>query len=245
MIRLICGDILDVLPTLESVKMGFIDPPDNLGLKYNSYKDELSNEDYIDWLGRVLYLTISKCDILWVSYNSKYTFEMGKLVQDLLHRYLEWEAKSCVQVFTFGQHNNNDLGNNHRPLIRLKKKNAKLHPDTIRIPSWRLLNGDKRANPKGRVPGDVFSFPRVTGNSKQRRKYHPTQLNEGLIERCVKLSCAPGDIVLDLCSGSGTTLRVCKRLNQPVVAIEIDQIYCEKISVEHGLKFLNKNEWTD
>jgi hypothetical protein len=39
------------------------------------------------------------------------------------------EAKPCVQVFTFGQHNHHDLGNNHRPLLRLRRPDAPLYPD--------------------------------------------------------------------------------------------------------------------
>ena len=91
------------------------------------------------------------------------------------------EAKPCVQTFTFGQHNHHDLGNNHRPLLRLRWHDAPLYPDAIRVPSWRQENGDKRADPRGRVPGDVFDFTRVTGNSKQRRHLapHPTQRGPG------------------------------------------------------------------
>jgi len=235
MIRLICGDILKVLPTLEPVKMGFLDPPDGIGLRYNSYKDNLSPDEYIVWLGKVLDLTMSKCDILWVSYNSKYIFEMGKLVCDLLYKYPVWGAKSCIQIFTFGQNNQYDLGNGHRPLVRLMKKGTQLYPDAIRVKSWRQEHGDKRADPRGRVPLDVFNFPRVTGNSKQRRSYHPTQLHEGLVERCVKLCCGPEDTILDGFSGTGTTLRICKRLNQPVIAVEIDLEYCRHIVEENEL----------
>ena len=38
------------------------------------------------------------------------------------------EAKPCVQTFTFGQHNHHDLGNNHRPLSRLRWSDAPLLP---------------------------------------------------------------------------------------------------------------------
>jgi DNA modification methylase len=145
------------------------------------------------------------------------------------------EAKPCVQVFTFGQHNHHDLGNNHRPLLRLRWKDAPLFPDAVRIPSWRQENGDKRADPRGRVPGDVFDFTRVTGNSKQRRPWHPTQLNEGLVERCIKLTTPPGDPVLDPFGGTGTTLRVCETLGNPCTLIELDALYCAKIAEENGL----------
>ena len=146
------------------------------------------------------------------------------------------EAKPCVQTFTFGQHCHHDLGNNHRPLLRLRWFHAPLRPDAIRVPSWRQENGDKRADPRGRVPGDVFDFTRVTGNSKQRRPWHPTQLNEGLVERCIKFTTPQGESVLDPFAGTGTTLRVCRPLGNPCTLIEIDKGYCAEIVKEHGMK---------
>ena len=87
---------------------------------------------------------------------------------------------------------------------------------------------------------DVFrqsltDFPRVTGNSKQRRLWHPTQLNEGLVERCIRLTTPPGAPVLDPFAGTGTTLRVCKRTGNPCTLIELDRGYCEKIAREHSM----------
>ncbi len=88
------------------------------------------------------------------------------------------------------------------------------------------------------IPDDVFDFTRVVGNSKQRRPYHPTQLNEGLVERCILLSTKPGDLVLDPFAGTGTTLRVCKKIDRRCTLIELDPMYCEKIAEEHGLEIL-------
>jgi DNA modification methylase len=170
---------------------------------------------------------------VWLSFNARWTIDVGSIICDFLHRTDEWECKPCVQTFTFGQHNKHDFGNNHRPLWRLKHKDAPIYPDQIRVPSWRQLNGDKRANPEGRVPGDVFDFTRVTGNSKQRRAWHPTQLNEELVERCLLSSTLPGDHVLDPFGGTGTTLRVCKKISRRCTLIEIDQSYCDKIVEEH------------
>jgi site-specific DNA-methyltransferase (adenine-specific) len=151
-----------------------------------------------------------------------------------------------VQVFTFGQHNQHDLGNSHRPLWRFTRDGAvTLRPDSIRVPSWRQLNNDKRADPRGKVPGDCFDFPRVTGNSSQRRKYHPTQLHEGLYERCIKLCCAPGDAVCDIFAGTGTLARVCNRIGNPCTMIEMDRFYCEEIAKEHGLTEGCEGEWTN
>lgn len=91
-----------------------------------------------------------------------------------------------------------------------------------------MLQGDKRASGP-RVPGDVFEFSRVVGNSKQRRPWHPTQLNEGLVERCILMTTNEGDHVLDPFGGTGTTARVCQRLNRSCTLVEISPTYCEHI----------------
>jgi site-specific DNA-methyltransferase (adenine-specific) len=144
------------------------------------------------------------------------TYEWQKLRPD-------WEFKPCVQAFTFGQHNHKDFGNNHRLLYRYQKIGASRYMDAVRVPSWRQLNGDKRADPRGRVPGDVFDFPRVTGNSKQRRKFCPTQLNEGLYERCIRSCCAKGDTVVDLFAGTGTLGRVAPRCGVDALMVELSR----------------------
>lgn len=232
--RLINGDCLDVLAHHPGVTCIFADPPDNLNLGYNSYKDKLRPEEYVMYLDLWLRMFVACADIVWLSFNARWLPQVGSLAWDLTKED-GLEVKPCVQTFTFSQHNHHDLGNGHRPLWRFRRS-APLYPDAIRVPSWRQLHGDKRADPRGRVPNDVFDFPRVTGKSKQRRKYHPTQLHEGLVERCILLSTKEGDMVLDPFAGTGTTLRVCKRINRPCTLIELDPYYCEKIAEEHGLK---------
>jgi len=234
--KLIHGDCLEVLRSLDEASCLFADPPDNIGLGYNEFTDKRPDDAYVAWLGDCLRLFIQKAGIVWISYNAKWSFAVGMIVHDLLREHQWLEAKPCVQTFTFGQHRHNDLGNNHRPLLRLRRNDAPLYPDAIRVPSWRQLNGDKRADPRGRVPGDVFDVPRVTGNSKQRRRWHPTQLNEELVERCLKLSTLEGERVIDPFGGTGTTLRVCDRIGRHCTLIEYDRTYCDRIAEEHNLK---------
>lgn len=409
-----CTDIL-ALSGIDKPKWDviFADPPDGIGLGYNSYNDKMSKEKYYDlidsWVNVFLHSGVT---CIWLSFNSRWTLEFARAINGRIRA--DWEFKPCVQTFTFGQHNKHDLGDNHRPLWRLKHKDHPLFPDRIRVPSWRQLNGDKRADPRGRVPGnvqtsevftretrpipnlspkdierfmskidkrgddecwpwtagtkgksgteaygvirlggrggyvyvasrvmwrlvhgtdpigqlichacdnprccnpnhlflgtdldnirdkerkgrgnhlkgsdngysklseedvcaifmsndshedlgrkynvtgaaisairkrktwdhvtanlvcsDVFSIPRVPGNSKQRRSWHPTQLGEDLIERCILLTCPDGGRVLDPFGGTGTTLRVCKKHGIKCDLMEIDPYYCERIRQEH------------
>jgi len=241
MIKLVNADCMDVLKEMKFVRMIFADPPDNIGLKYAAYSDKMSDLKYRTFMWNLIWFACEKCDVFWLSYNAKHTFMIGGLVDEFLAVHPDYEAKPFVQVYTFGQHRQTDCGNNHRPLVRLMKKGTKLYPDAIRIPSWRQLNGDKRADPRGRVPGDHWDFPRVVGNSKQRRLYHPTQLHEGLYERCIKLSCKPGETVCDLFAGTGTLARVADRCGVNALLVELDPLYCEKIAEEHNLEIENED----
>ena len=237
--QLFNANCLDYLKTVESRQWDTImaDPPDGIDMKYATYSDRIEDQDYLLLMRNWLSCFVLHAKTVWLSYNAKWTFQIGSIITDLIGlRIGELEVKPCVQVFTFGQHNQNDLGNNFRPLLRLRWRDAPLFPDNIRVPSWRQANGDKRADPRGRVPGDVFHFTRVVGNSKQRRPWCPTQLNEGLIDRCIKMTTPDGGTVLDPFCGTGTTLRVCKHLNVACTLIEIEPLYCDEISKEHGIK---------
>lgn len=235
-----CAALLRDLPQADCV---FADPPDNIGLKYDEYSDNLPTHEYENNLYNWLLGLVFKAPIVWWSFNARWTVAMGRIASKLQGE-LSWlDVKPCVQTFTFFQQNQYDLGNAHRPLWRFMRKGTPIYPDAIRIPSWRLENGDPRANPDGCVPGDVFDFTRVTGNSGQRRPWHKTQLNEGLVERCIKLSTKEGDMVLDPFAGTGTTLRVCKGIKRQAYLIEISSNYCSLIAKEHDMQQCSPTEW--
>ena len=50
---------------------------------------------------------------------------------------------------------------------------------------------------------------------------------EELVERCLAVGCKPGGTVLDPFVGSGTTIRVSKRLGHPAIGIELNRDFCE------------------
>ncbi|MEM2514886.1 MAG: site-specific DNA-methyltransferase [Candidatus Bathyarchaeia archaeon] len=61
-----------------------------------------------------------------------------------------------------------------------------------------------------------------------KRPYHHgeetagNELPDELVERCIKTSSNPGDLVVDPVLGSGTTMRVCLKLNRRCLGIEIN-----------------------
>jgi len=210
-----------------------MDPPDNIGLKYSYYKDKCPRDRYLTNISLAVLRATSVSKVTWLSFNSKWMLDVHNFVSYLDRE--EFDIRVCVQPYTFYQHNHNDLGSGYRPLLRIMRKGSPIFPDRIRVESERQKAGDKRADPRGKVPSDVFDFPRVTGNSKQRRSWHPTQLHEGLVERCLLLHTPDGGRVLDLFGGTGTTSRVADRLGFHCDYIDLDLDYCNHVAQEFGV----------
>lgn len=224
----------------------FADPPDNIGLAYGAYNDKMEYGEYIDNLYCWMNLCSSSSKIFWLSFNSIYTLEVAKIVNLIQEANDSKKFKPFVQFFRFGNYSESDFYNCYRPLYRISNADIRFYPERIRIKSFRqIVYNDKRAIGKGKVPCDVFEIPRVTGNSKQRRPWHPTQLHEDLIEACILSSAEKNFSICDAFAGTGTTLRVVKKINQnhnlnlSCTLLDIDKEYCEKIVKEHAdIKFI-------
>jgi DNA modification methylase len=234
--KILCGDSLKLLPALPRARMIFADPPDNLGLKYENYQDSLRASEYESWLRRLVHLLrAADPDIVWLSHYYQYLPTLLPEAFDLP----PYVARLILWRFTFGQHQQKDCGNGYRPLLRLAQPQVQWNTDAIRVPSARMKNGDKRADARGRVPDDVWEFPRVCGNYRERRPWALTQHPEALVERMVKMSCRPGDLVIDLFAHSGTVNRVCRRLGLPCIGIDLSPVYCQKIAEETGAEYVD------
>jgi site-specific DNA-methyltransferase (adenine-specific) len=204
-------------------------------MKYKDFIDKFgSDQQYKQWLWERIYETLTmqfSPEIFWLSWNIKWLSS----VLGYLREFSCYEQRLFIWRFTFGQHRQTDCGNGFRPLLRMKLPYAQLYPDAIRVKSARQLKyNDKRANPKGRVPDDVWEFPRICGTFKERKKWHPCQHPKALLRRLVLFSTKPGDLVIDMFAGSGNMLETCRELGRACIGIEISKFYCKKIAEETG-----------
>lgn len=78
----------------------------------------------------------------------------------------------------------------------------------------------------GKIPEDVWEIQSIQSQSKERLGY-PTQKPEALLERIIKASSNPGDIVLDPFCGCGTTLVVAHRRDRKWIGIDVSPIACK------------------
>jgi site-specific DNA-methyltransferase (adenine-specific) len=70
----------------------------------------------------------------------------------------------------------------------------------------------------------LWTFPPETRISK---KTHPAPFPEELPRRCIKMLSWKGAVVLDPFLGTGTTARVCKKLERNFIGIELNPRYCD------------------
>ena len=60
-----------------------------------------------------------------------------------------------------------------------------------------------------------------------RRDGHPAPFPVELARRCIRLSTWPGELVVDLFAGSGTTLLAARQVGRRAIGIEASEAYCE------------------
>ena len=81
---------------------------------------------------------------------------------------------------------------------------------------------------EGRMIFDWFEWRR---DGKDIPKIHPTQKPVNLLKRLISIFTDPGDVVIDPCAGSGSTLRAAYEMGRDAYGFEIDrEIYKKAIS---------------
>lgn len=84
----------------------------------------------------------------------------------------------------------------------------------------------------GAIPPNLLQIPNTNSNSSYLRtcralavKSHPARFPEGLPEFFIKFLTDPGDLVIDIFSGSNTTGMVAERLERQWLSFELDREY--------------------
>lgn len=80
-----------------------------------------------------------------------------------------------------------------------------------------LVTPEKAA--RGKLPTDVWWHTIVPTSGREKTGY-PTQKPEGILRRIVQASSRPGDLVVDLFAGSGTTGAVASVLGRPSILVD-------------------------
>jgi len=232
--RITAGDALSLLQDIpdNSVDVVFADPPFNLGKKYNSTKDNVSQEMYLKWseawlrqivrvikpTGSVFVHNIPK----WLTYYASFLNEIA-----IFKHWIAWDALTMPM--------GKSLQPAHYGILYYVKNDRQNKFYEIRYPHRRGRNGQlckdyggkkKKLHPFGPLVSDVWADIRRIRHNKYRDS-HPCQLPIHLLERIVLMTTDENDIVLDPFVGTGTTAIAAKRLGRHYIGFEIDEKYAE------------------
>lgn len=133
-----------------------------------------------------------------------------------------------------------DFGRRHDIILRYtKSSNYIFNLDDIRVPyakatkerfKYKIGNvrsgrdfGDQSLHPDGRHPDDWWEMQPIAPSAKERLGY-PTQKPLSLLERIIKASSNPGDIVLDPFCGCGTAVHAAEKLGRKWIGIDITHL---------------------
>lgn len=226
-VKYLNGDALKLLPKVQagSVELVFADPPFNIGYGYDVYDDRKPKAKYLAWADKWLAEAVRVLHprgSLFLAIGDEYVAEYKVRLDALGLAMRNW----IVWHYTFGPHLTRKFGRDHAHILYYVRdpRHFTFNADAVRVESARQRTGDKRANPAGRVPGDVWAVPRLPGNSNERVG-HPCQMPEAILTRIIRAATNPGELVLDPFAGSGTTLVVAKKLGRDALGFELSTNY--------------------
>ena len=216
--RLLCGDSTDATSydTLlgnERVAMIFQDPPYNVDYA-NTAKDKLRGtnrpilndnlgDGFQDFLLAAFKPALARCNgAVYVAMSSS---ELDTLQSAFRAAGGKWSTFIiwAKNTFTLGR---SDYQRQYEPILYGWPEGATRH--------W---CGD-------RDQGDVWHF-----NKPRVNDLHPTMKPVELVERAIRNSSRPGDVVLDPFGGSGTTLIAAEKSGRQARLIELDPKYVDVI----------------
>ena len=234
---IIWGDAIEALNNEipdGSVDLVFADPPYNIGKNFNGRKDRWpSDEAYLSWCYQWLELCISKLKpngslyVMTATQNMPYFDIFLRQRLNILSRIVWAYDSSGVQA-------RNYFGSLYEPILYCvkDKDNYTFNADDIlveaRTGATRKLIDYRKPVPtmynSKKVPGNVWNIPRVRYRMDEYEN-HPTQKPTAMLDRIVRASSNPSDLVLDPFSGTFTTSSVAQMLGRDSIGIEAEEAY--------------------
>lgn len=236
--KILCGDSLIVIPTLpdDFVDLCITSPPYNVNLEgYDAYDDNKKHKEYIKWLEKIFRSLMPK-----IRSGGRVVINVGDGCNGKVHTHIDIVNFMCK------------LGYLHMATIIWNKENTSkrtawgtfkspLNPSFPSSFEYILVFAKDSFSLQSKGETDLTNdeFVRwslaVWNLSKSdykrstrliRTKTHPAPFPEEIPKRLIKMLSWKKAVVLDPFVGSGTTARVCKRLDRSYIGIELSERFC-------------------
>ena len=238
-LKIINNDRMKLLKNLKnnSVQLIITSPPYNIG---KSYEKKETLDVYLNEQEKTLKecyrILKKKGSLCWQvgSYFEKtelfpldiYIYEICKKLGFRLRNRIIWH-------FEHGLHSNKKFSGRYETILWFtKSNNYYFNFDKIRVPQkypgkvgyTGKNKGKYTGNKKGKNPSDVWIFPNVKSNHREKT-IHPCQFPIELAERLILSMSKTNDLVVDPYSGVGTTLVAALKNKRKTAGSEILKKY--------------------
>ena len=246
--RVYVGDCRELLPRIPEVAAGsvdlvFADPPFNWKRAYDEWHDDMPEREYLDFTYDWLDLCVKALrpgGALWVNIPDDWAAEIacylkGRMTERRPPAHLSM-VNWCIWHYRFGQNRTEQFINSKVHVFYFLKSGGTdggrtWNPkEILELSDRRAIYFDPRTESKRdgipaghRVPLDVWYgryWGRIQGNNAERRGKHDNQLPEAYLERVIRSTSNPGDLVMDPFLGSGTTGVMAHALNRRFIGVE-------------------------
>ncbi|MFX1519033.1 MAG: DNA-methyltransferase [Promethearchaeota archaeon] len=244
--KVILADAIEYMKTITSeyphgiVDLAFADPPYNLEKDYGDYNDLLPDQKYLKWCeawldlmcrilrpgGTLMLLNLPKWCIHYADFLNN--------TPDMVFRHwIVWDALSepagkimpaHYALLYYTKRGGSIVFNSPSPADSDALGPIDAHYYCLRkscIKRRKAAGDDDKIN----LTDVWWDIHRI--KHKKDRDQHPCQLPIKLMERIVKLTTNPGDIVFDPFCGAGTTAIVAKMFRRHYITTDVDEQYVE------------------
>lgn len=241
--RLVCMDSSDpstvnCLLGSSKVDMLYFDSPYNINLSYNkgistsgkyggSVDDDKSDTEYKEFLKRILIngLSVAKDDCHIFHYcDEKYIWLLQEIYRELgieNKRVCLWIKNNFNMVPQIAFNKVFEpcvYGTKGKPFLAKEVKNL------TEILNKEISNGNRTIDDLLDIL-NIWMVKRLPANDYEHPTSKPPTLHEKPLRRCTK----PGDVVLDLYAGGGSTMVACEALKRKCYMAEISPVFCDVI----------------
>lgn len=209
-------DFREGLSDLDNKNIDYIiitDPPYNIGFNYNSYNDNLPDEEYIKLISN---FKDKKIAIIHYPEESMKYFTKALGVPDEVN---VW----CYNSNLPGRQSR--LINYYNVLPNYNKVKQPYKNPTDKRVRLQMEKQKSKGEEIGARSYDWFSDIQLVKNVNKEKNIHPCPIPIKLYERIIKLVSDEGDLIIDPFAGTGNFAIACKNTNRRFIGFEIDEIY--------------------
>lgn len=235
----VIGDTFSAIKKIrdKSIDLLIVDPPYNMDKEFHGEKFKKQDKDEYDeytflWLNAVLPKLKDNASV-YVCCDWKSSLSIGNVLDGklILRNRITWERekgrgasknwKNSMEDIFFATVSDDYVFNLDD--VRQRRKVLAPYKENGKPKDWVQTSDGKF---RDTCPSNFWDDIAIPYWSMAENTAHPTQKPEKLMAKLILASSNPNDVVLDIFSGSGTTLVTAQKLGRKYIGIEKNPLYC-------------------